>query len=284
MTVRSILCITFLILLKTKAQDAHVERRRRNGRKLAYHIDFEMMRDSSQDFEEKIKVIEASLISACTEERNDCCKDVEGTVENNSVHFAKHRHLLDLDHKSRSLQLSNEIEIMLENSVRETANIVVAIMKAVFDILELIIMTPVVMVIEILYIFADTLSTVTGVAVGKDEIEESNVYLASKIVGHTVETLISWSGEDENDDRNMSDVRNEPQKRNLLRKLETVRNDNATAKWNKSETLSKGDKNILPTVLQLGVFGYVVGGGDVLTSAQYSYSAYAYLSPIESEM
>lgn len=232
------------------------------GRRLLQKIDNGMKVSLSENFLKTLEAIEFNLIAACLEGSEICGEedDIDAVVKKNSASFYESRHLLDADLNSRSLQ-DGEI---VSDFIMNTATAISISIVAMFDIINLLFVTPIATVLEMLSIIGDALRDIVNIDKGSQRL---GVGLTTVIV----DNIVTMSKLIEIEDTS------EPEKRQLRQTV--PEQANTAGEDNISTTdVSLSSQEKLTAVVRFAAYGYIVGGGDVLTSVQYSSAAHAYLS------
>lgn len=240
------------------------------GKQLIQNVQREMKRNPSQNFHDALDDIENHLVSACSEKNKICGENISDRVKVNSATFSKRMHLLDEILESRKLQNSDSDEDVEENSadvITGMATLVTTGILVSLQVFFLLILLPFTTAGQIMTIILEGF----GAEVIPPEDEEDDKKLTNGLVSMVMESMETWSTiiDAETEDVAPEGVNNDNRKRQLRHVL-------ATEKFTQTAVLTKAEK--LSAVVQFAGYGYVAGGGDVLTSVQYSSAAYAYFS------
>lgn len=235
------------------------------GRYLIERIESELKKSSSKSFHESVENIERSLVASCLDKSNICGEDIKSMVKENTSSFSLKKHLLNESTESRTLQVSNDIF----GIINAFASSITTIIMAIIQIISLLITTPIVLVVRILNIIVDTLNSILG------EFTRQEKEYATELVDTVKENIDIWSNiidseiiedaftrEDKPHDRKLRRV--------LIAKNDSVGNAKQTPRLSKEEQLA--------AIVLYSAYGYVVGGGDIFTSAQFSSYTYVHFA------
>ena len=197
-----------------------------------------------------VQSVADELTLFCEEETSLCDVNSNEVIQNNMKEFTRVANLLDGDD-------AGIFQDLLEELIEAASEITSAFFVAVFDTVSMLIEIPLDVVSESIRILSTLLSSIL------DALTDIEVRMLTGLLGTAEANMRMWSDVLEEDEGKENSSRLRP---GLLFPKEE----------NYDELLEKREK--LAKIVQFSTYGYILGEGDPLTSAQFSTSAYVQLS------